>query len=163
MERCPCGSTKNYTDCCEPLIKGEREAQTAEELMRSRYAAYVKTEITYILETILPENRKNIDEQGIRKWSEKTDWKGLEIIKTFDGGAEDTTGTVEFIVHFKDKELACKHHEISKFKKHQNKWYYDDSEFPSPKQFTRTEAKVQRNDPCPCGSNKKYKKCCGKA
>jgi preprotein translocase subunit SecA len=26
----------------------------------------------------------------------------------------------------------------------------------------RTEAKVGRNDPCPCGSGKKYKKCCGK-
>ncbi|MDD5596258.1 MAG: SEC-C metal-binding domain-containing protein [Candidatus Omnitrophica bacterium] len=24
------------------------------------------------------------------------------------------------------------------------------------------EAKVGRNDPCPCGSGKKYKKCCGK-
>lgn len=26
----------------------------------------------------------------------------------------------------------------------------------------RTERKVGRNDPCPCGSGKKYKKCCGK-
>lgn len=26
----------------------------------------------------------------------------------------------------------------------------------------REEAKVGRNDPCPCGSGKKYKKCCGK-
>ncbi|MGI2327608.1 SEC-C metal-binding domain-containing protein [Planococcus sp. YIM B11945] len=25
-----------------------------------------------------------------------------------------------------------------------------------------TESKVGRNDPCPCGSVKKYKKCCGK-
>ncbi|MCM3729473.1 SEC-C metal-binding domain-containing protein [Neobacillus cucumis] len=37
--------------------------------------------------------------------------------------------------------------------------------FPNPKEnivdFT-TRQKVGRNDPCPCGSNKKYKKCCGK-
>jgi hypothetical protein len=26
----------------------------------------------------------------------------------------------------------------------------------------RTESKVGRNEPCPCGSGKKYKKCCGK-
>ncbi len=26
----------------------------------------------------------------------------------------------------------------------------------------RTEPKIQRNEPCPCGSGKKYKKCCGK-
>ena len=35
---------------------------------------------------------------------------------------------------------------------------------PPPKVETvrRTAPKVQRNDPCPCGSGKKYKKCCGK-
>ena len=35
---------------------------------------------------------------------------------------------------------------------------------PPPKVETvrRTEPKVRRNDPCPCGSGKKYKKCCGK-
>lgn len=29
-----------------------------------------------------------------------------------------------------------------------------------PAQFLRVEKKVGRNDPCPCGSGKKYKKCC---
>ena len=29
------------------------------------------------------------------------------------------------------------------------------------KPVVRDEAKVGRNDPCPCGSGKKYKKCCG--
>ena len=28
--------------------------------------------------------------------------------------------------------------------------------------FVRGEVKVGRNDPCPCGSGKKYKKCCGR-
>ncbi len=27
----------------------------------------------------------------------------------------------------------------------------------------RTSTKVGRNDPCPCGSGKKFKKCCGKS
>ncbi len=31
----------------------------------------------------------------------------------------------------------------------------------APKPFVRAAAKVGRNDPCPCGSGKKYKKCCG--
>ncbi|MGD9506169.1 MAG: preprotein translocase subunit SecA [Syntrophobacteraceae bacterium] len=34
------------------------------------------------------------------------------------------------------------------------------SEAPRPN--VRKETKVGRNDPCPCGSGKKYKKCCGK-
>jgi uncharacterized protein YecA (UPF0149 family) len=30
------------------------------------------------------------------------------------------------------------------------------------KQIKLEQPKVGRNDPCPCGSGKKYKKCCGK-
>jgi preprotein translocase subunit SecA len=30
-----------------------------------------------------------------------------------------------------------------------------------PSTFKRTTKKVGRNDPCPCGSGKKYKQCCG--
>ncbi|MBQ7282414.1 MAG: SEC-C domain-containing protein, partial [Spirochaetales bacterium] len=32
----------------------------------------------------------------------------------------------------------------------------------SPVQVIRTAPKVGRNDPCPCGSGKKYKNCCGR-
>jgi uncharacterized protein YecA (UPF0149 family) len=32
---------------------------------------------------------------------------------------------------------------------------------PPPAPIESEEPKVGRNDPCPCGSGKKYKKCCG--
>ena len=38
----------------------------------------------------------------------------------------------------------------------------DAEEVPLVSTYRRTEEKVGRNDPCPCGSGKKYKKCCGK-
>jgi|LULX01.1.fsa_nt_gb hypothetical protein len=40
------------------------------------------------------------------------------------------------------------------------KWMFDNDRQASNTSFIRTEAKVGRNDPCPCGSGKKYKKCC---
>jgi hypothetical protein len=39
---------------------------------------------------------------------------------------------------------------------------WDDFLEPKPVPFLRTEKQVGRNDPCPCGSGKKYKKCCMK-
>ena len=42
---CPCGSNVAYNECCLPLIKGDRLALTAEELMRSRYSAYAMKKI----------------------------------------------------------------------------------------------------------------------
>ena len=162
MEQCPCGSGKNYSECCEALIKGERFAQTAEELMRSRYSAYVKQEIAYIVNTILPEKLGQFDEEGIRRWSKKAQWQKLEIVNTEDGGPNDIEGTVEFIARYIDKGQTNKHHEIGRFTKYNNRWYYCDAEFPTPKQVIRSEPKMKRNDPCSCGSGKKFKKCCGK-
>ena len=37
---------------------------------------------------------------------------------------------------------------------------YLDATSDRPKPVTRPAAKIRRNDPCPCGSGKKYKKCC---
>lgn len=39
---------------------------------------------------------------------------------------------------------------------------YSDEYFEIQEPFVREEPKVGRNDPCPCGSGKKYKKCCGR-
>jgi preprotein translocase subunit SecA len=38
----------------------------------------------------------------------------------------------------------------------------DDAELSADKPYTREGQKVGRNDPCPCGSGKKFKQCCGK-
>jgi SEC-C motif-containing protein len=51
---CPCGSGAPYKTCCSPLHKGEREAPDAESMMRSRYAAYAKREIAYLIRTLDP-------------------------------------------------------------------------------------------------------------
>ncbi|MGQ9485604.1 MAG: preprotein translocase subunit SecA [Desulfosoma sp.] len=40
--------------------------------------------------------------------------------------------------------------------------YYGPADGPRPPQTVKKDKKVGRNDPCPCGSGKKYKKCCGK-
>ena len=51
---CPCGSGLAYKLCCAPFHRGEREAPDAESMMRSRYAAYAKKEIAYLLKTLDP-------------------------------------------------------------------------------------------------------------
>jgi hypothetical protein len=39
----------------------------------------------------------------------------------------------------------------------------DDVPLPPPVEPVKAEQKPKRNDPCPCGSGKKYKQCCGKS
>jgi len=160
METCPCGTNKPYSQCCEPLIRGERQAQTPEELMRSRYSAYAKTEVDYIISTTHPEKQEDLLPEGIQRWSESSTWHGLEIVSSDGAEANDQTGTVEFIAHYTEKNTKKKHHERALFDRIDGTWYFSDGEPVTPKQFIRQQPKVGRNDPCPCGSGKKYKKCC---
>jgi SEC-C motif-containing protein len=52
FETCPCGTGADYAACCRPLHRGEREAEDASVLMRSRYAAFVRKEVSYLWRTL---------------------------------------------------------------------------------------------------------------
>ncbi|MBC2715271.1 MAG: YchJ family protein [Desulfobacteraceae bacterium] len=162
MNSCPCGSGIAYAECCEPVIKGEISAETAEQLMRARYCAYAKVETDFLLKSLHPDHRNGHDDNQTREWAANSTWEGLEIVKTENGGKDDSSGTVEFIAYYTVKEEKNKHHELASFIKHDDVWYFTDGAAVPPKQFVRASPKVGRNDPCPCNSGKKYKKCCGR-
>lgn len=158
-EKCPCGSTLSYAKCCEPLIKGVAPATTAESLMRSRYTAYTKAAIDYLYATTHPEHRKGYDHEGTRTWAESSEWLGLEIVSS-RGGEEDSLGEVEFIARYREDGNETSHHERGKFKKLDGSWYFTEGKMVTASPIISN--KVGRNEPCPCGSGSKYKKCCGK-
>jgi SEC-C motif domain protein len=161
MEICPCGSEKTYEDCCRPLIRGERPAQTAEELMRSRYTAHAKVELDYVVDTTATGPREKINRKQLENWTKNAQWMGLQILRTQAGGPEDEEGTVEFTASYREKAKKIEHREIAEFKKTEGRWYFVDGHAPKPEQMVRQGPKIGRNDPCPCGSGKKHKKCCG--
>jgi SEC-C motif-containing protein len=69
---------------------------------------------------------------------------------------------VEFRAMYTANGEFCNHHEVSRFVKEPDGWKFADGELVGETPIVREEPKVGRNDPCPCGSGKKYKKCCGK-
>ena len=158
---CVCGLEPSTEKCCGRFIHGDDTPDTAEALMRSRYAAYVLGEIDYIVETHHPERRDEVDPEGARTWSKQAQWQGLDVLGTEDG-AEDDEGIVEFTARYTSSGQLVHHRERALFKKHEDKWYYFDSEMLKGAPVVRPGPKVGRNDPCTCGSDKKYKKCCGR-
>lgn len=161
MSQCPCGSGKAYENCCGPIISGEQPAATAEALMRSRYTAYANGEIDHITSSLHPASRHDHDPVAARRWAEQSEWLNLEICSVEKGGEEDDAGQVEFIATYREKGGIKKHHEIGEFKKENDRWFFMDGKAVAPQTVQREAAKVGRNDPCPCGSGKKFKKCCG--
>jgi SEC-C motif-containing protein len=160
MSNCYCGSGVTYADCCEPIIESKRTAETAEQLMRARYSAYVGAQMDFIFETTHPDHRQNYDHEGTKEWAENSEWLGLDIVGTSKGGLEDNSGQVEFIARFREKETLREHHENAQFLKDDGRWYFTEGAMVKPKPIIVT--KIGRNDPCTCGSGLKYKKCCGK-
>ncbi len=156
---CYCGSQLNFEECCKKYISGEIKPKTAEELMRSRYSAFANEDIDYILSTHHPETRDEITRESVEIWSKDSDFLSLTILDTVDGTEDDQEGIVEFIAEFRAETYIRKHKERSVFKKLDGNWYYHSEVEASPDE---PKKKVGRNDPCICGSGKKYKKCCGK-
>ncbi|NTV50759.1 MAG: YchJ family protein [Geobacteraceae bacterium] len=160
MTICPCGSGNPYSECCEPIISGDRLATTAEQLMRARYSGYVFAKMDFIFDSTHPDHRDGYDHNGTKEWAETAEWQGLEIISTKKGGADDSIGEVEFIARFSEKGDLREHHEAGQFKNKDGRWYFTEGKMIRQKPLTVT--KTGRNDPCICGSGLKYKKCCGK-
>lgn len=160
-KHCPCGSGVESVECCVPIIAGEKAAPTAEALMRSRYSAYVLKELDYLRDSLAPEALKDYDEASAREWSEKAEWLGLEIHETWAGGDGDEAGIVEFSAKYAMNGEELFHRERSEFKKVGDHWRYLDGSIVSGPPV-RKERKIGRNEPCPCDSGKKYKKCCGR-
>ncbi len=149
-----------YAECCETLITGGVLATTPEQLMRARYSAYVVHDVPFIMNTTAPKTRETIDETAVKRWSEQTVWKSLEILETAIE-ADDQKGTVEFMAQYKESDVYVKHHEIASFERFDGNWLFVDGVHPEVTSVVNDGPKVGRNDPCTCGSGKKYKKCCG--
>ncbi|MDF7822851.1 YchJ family metal-binding protein [Pontiellaceae bacterium B12227] len=114
---CPCGSGELFVECCGPLISGKEKAHTAEQLMRSRYSAYVKHDVDYLVSTTHPKSRTSDLAQSIASWMNQVQWIRLHVLN-----AEKET--VEFIAEYISDGKPAQHHERSLFKKHKGEWFY---------------------------------------
>lgn len=159
MSMCPCGSGKELDACCGPYVAGEKAAPTAEALMRSRFTAYSLGNAEYLRSTLCKAEQS--DEAMSEEEIKATEWQSLEIRATEAGQETDTAGIVEFIARYKTSSGQHAHHERSTFGREDGRWVYESGIF-NPKSAPIKSAKVGRNDPCPCGSGLKFKKCCGK-
>ncbi len=119
---CPCLSSLAYNDCCKPLHENQSKAQTPEQLMRSRYSAFVIKKMSYLVQTTHPEVEGLMDHRANADWANSVTFIQLEIIQSL---VEGKTGYVEFKAHYKTRDFKMHtHHEHSIFKNENDVWYY---------------------------------------
>ncbi len=161
MDKCPCLSGREYAECCQPVIEGEKPASSPEELMRARYSAHAKGESKFLVSSLHPsirgEEALEEDQDKYQEIKDDISWDGLEVVEASENGK---LGEVDFIAHYSIQKQPQQHREKAKFVKENDEWFYFDGEVEGHVTYRRENPKVGRNDPCPCGSGKKYKKCC---
>ena len=94
--------------------------------MRSRYTAYVRGAIDYVVSTHDAATRATIDTEAVARWSRDTLWLGLEIIGTERGTEADDDGIVEFIARGVTAGVPFAQQERSRFSRVDGRWYYVD-------------------------------------
>ncbi len=154
-EFCPCGSGRDYQLCCASHLAGRTRPTTPAALMRSRYTAFCRGNIDYLIATHHPSTRQANDRQTLRRTIATTTWLSLRILSA--------AGTsVEFVAFFRDKGTVQptggerynvgQLHERSQFVQEGGRWYYLQG-------LILPRLRLARNDPCWCGSGKELKQC----
>ncbi|CAH8282746.1 SEC-C motif-containing protein [Mariniflexile fucanivorans] len=121
---CYCGNLKTYAKCCEKAHKNIDEALTAEQLMRSRYSAFVLANGDYLMQSHHPSTRPIKEKKSIVEWAKSVQWIKLDVLETSKGKPEDTEGTVTFNAYFYEHGNVSIIHEKSAFIKENNHWTY---------------------------------------
>ena len=109
---CPCGTGESYDGCCGPMLANVAQAATPEQLMRSRYTAFVTGDADHLFRTWHPRTRPD----DVRP-DPGTRWTGLRIL-----AAE--ADTVEFVASWEGGAM----HEVSRFEQRAGRWVYVDGE-----------------------------------
>jgi SEC-C motif domain protein len=128
-----------YSDCCQPFHLGSSTAPTAEALMRSRYSAFSRGDLDYLMATLHPDRRQPNDRRSLRQTIQQTQWVGLTILKTQKGQPQDKTGIVEFVATYRDTQasgfaaaIVQQLHERSRFRQQEGQWFYVDGDILPP-------------------------------
>lgn len=147
-----------FEACCGPVLAGTRKAATPEQLMRARFSAHVAHDFKFLHESHAPTaGTPYVAEEG----EPAVAWKRLEVHGAESAVNNPDKGFVEFTAHGTQEGKDVVHQERAEFQKVKGTWLYTREARLGPAPYKASAPKVGRNEPCPCGSGKKYKHCHG--
>ena len=153
---CPCGSGRTLAECCGPVIDGTRLAATAEELMRARFTAHATRNHGFVHRTYRGTAGQP---QPPDEAYPVTEWTRLVVHSHTPGNTPDIAH-VDFSAYGVEQGAGIVLHEKAEFVRENGAWIYTRALREGPAPVRGTGPKAGRNDPCPCGSGKKFKHCC---
>ena len=121
---CPCGRNQTYEMCCKRIHTDMHTAQTAEDLMRSRYAAFTLGKGDYLMDSQHSSTRNVSEKNSVVAWAKSVQWMNLDVLETTQGGKDDASGTVAFKAFFIEAGKLNVIEENSVFERENGHWVY---------------------------------------
>jgi SEC-C motif domain protein len=154
---CPCGSGQTFGQCCEPILTGKRPAANAELLMRARFTAHATHHFKFLHDSY----RATAGKPYVAEEGEPTMvWTKLVVHNHETVADQPDKAFVDFSAYGTEDKVEKVLHEKAEFLRINGQWLYNREARLGPAPYKASTPKVGRNDPCPCGSGKKYKQCC---
>lgn len=119
---CPCGSGKQFCDCCQPFLSHIKKLDGPESVLRSRYCAYHFGDGEYILESWHQKYRPKESPEEISQSYKSINFLKLNIKQIT---AKFNRGEIDYEVNYSDEDgkiFTMK--EKSKFEKFGGSWVY---------------------------------------
>ncbi|MCG7308236.1 hypothetical protein MHY49_01790 [Brachybacterium sp. ACRRE] len=128
-DSCLCGSGEVFAGCCGPILAGDRDAPTAEALMRSRFSAFALGDTAHLRRSWDAAQRPSAAELEASDDGDLR-WQKLRILDVDAGGPGDAEGVVEFVAIARGSEGKVRLHERSRFRRVEEApgWVYVDGE-----------------------------------
>lgn len=153
---CLCGSGQLFETCCEPILDRRQPAATAEQLMRARFTAHVVRDFKFLHDSYRATAGKAfVPEPG----EPNIVWTKL-VVHAHETGAAPDKAYVDFSAYGTEEGVEKVLHEKAEFLRVDGAWLYNREARLGPAPYKSAAPKIGRNDPCSCGSGKKYKHCC---
>jgi SEC-C motif-containing protein len=153
---CPCGSGRLFEECCGPILSGQQPAANAEQLMRARFTAHVAHDFKFLHQSHRPTaGTPYVPEEG----ESAVQWTKL-VVHSHETTDNPDKAFVDFSAYGTESATEKVLHEKAEFLRVNGTWLYSREARLGPAPYKSATPKVGRNDPCPCGSGKKFKKCC---
>lgn len=156
---CPCGSNQPYIDCCQLVHADIKCASLPEQIIRARFAAMSMGNMDFFAESIVEEHRHLLDGDRVLKEIRRLEFHSVEIRKVERKGLLRRRATV-YSRHARSKHgVIATHTERTYLRRESRAWRVENIEINPPADAV---SKIGRNVSCPCGSGRKYKRCCGR-
>ena len=154
-QHCLCGSKQPYQQCCQGYHDGTNVAQRAEDLLRSRFSAFVLGRLDYIRSTTISSKQTENLTRSLQDVKQDTKWLSLKVLERFperDKKSSNQLPQIRYVVFFEKDGQPYQMHELSHFVYEKDQLRYSHGEF-------KKDIQLGRNEPCWCGSEKKLKRC----